>query len=67
MDIEQNELLDALKAIMKLIEDGKLVRDISKDSKFMSFLEQSKELIIALTNANLAIRKAEELTESLKP
>ena len=53
------ELLEALKSLIQLITDGKLVRDISKDNQFMSFLEQSKELVTVLTNANIAITKAE--------
>ena len=54
-----DELLEALKTLMQMIKDGKLVRDISKDSNFLSFFEQSKELVTNLTNASLAIAKAE--------
>ena len=54
-----NELVEALKGIVKMIDEGKLVRDTYEDGQFMSFVERSKELITKLTNANLAIAKAE--------
>ena len=54
------KLVDSLSAILKMIENGKLVRDVSQDNEFKSFLDQSVELITNLTNANLAIAEAED-------
>lgn len=55
-----NELLESLKEMVRLIEQNKLVWNIEFTPGTESFFEQSKERIIALTNANLAIRNAEK-------
>ena len=52
---EKAALREALQGIMKLIEEGKLVRDIRKDDQFLSFFQQSVELVKVLGMAQVAL------------
>ena len=52
------ELLEALQDVLKLIENGDLVRDTSKDDDVMYFFKQGARITSALTNSKKAINKA---------
>ena len=54
------ELLEALEAVYALIEEGAIVRDISKDFNSSHFIKQGLEITHALILTNEAIKKATE-------
>lgn len=56
---DRDALLKSLKAIMKRIESGDLVRDISKDAASSDWAVQMMYFIRELSEANVAIINAE--------
>ena len=54
-----DEVVEALKGIFELIENGTLVRDISKDDDMAYFIKQGSEINNKLFAAQQAIKKAE--------
>ena len=52
------ELLKALKAVGDLIDNGDLVRDISKDNDFEYFMRQGVKINNAIALMSNAIKKA---------
>ena len=62
MNDNEKFLLNALKAIMKLIDDGDLVRDISHDEDFGYFLRQSIRIQNALYIAKESIKQIKHET-----
>jgi hypothetical protein len=57
--LRQRELLDACLAISKLLDDGLLVRDISRDDE-PGFAIRSLNIVMALKKLNDAIEFAEQ-------
>jgi len=52
------EMLEALETVYSLINDGDLVRDISRDNDFMYFTNQAIRINNAIVSINEAIKKA---------
>ena len=59
LKIRNAELLEALKGMRRLIENGTLVRDISKDDDMTYFIKQGVEINNTLLAAEQAIKGAE--------
>lgn len=55
---ERSELLASLKTLFRYIEDGTLVRDISKDAN-SDWGTRMMEFVVALSKAKTAIDRAE--------
>lgn len=56
-------LADALRGVLKIIEDGDLVRNLGRDDEVMNFVEQGKRIIKALQEAQDALEQYQELTK----
>ena len=51
----KDELIKSITNLLKLIEDGDLVRDISKDNDFMYFTKQAARISTALIDINKSL------------
>ena len=52
------QLLDALKGLYKLVEDGDLVRDSSKDDDISYYIQQGLRITMALKKVQLLINES---------
>jgi len=57
---QRNNLLEALNKLRDLVDNGYLIRDISRDDDYQYFLKQGIAITKALTLTNEAIKKATE-------